>query len=257
MSRTYAFFICLCLAGCSWSAPVEAQKIAGGLSERQISINSSFAGEVLTLFGNVEPQTGSTQKYVEGPFDIVVVVTGPALDRVARRKTNNFGLWINTEELVFTNFPSFKWVLSSGHLTDIASEAVLEDLNIPLNRFPDLVKTHGNGNSEILGNELVRLMTERGLFGLDERGVVFQSGTLYSVQIPLPADVPNGTFLAESFLFQNGKLLAHKGERFAVRKTGFERFVGDSARNDPVLYGLAAVFLAMFTGWLGGAVFRR
>jgi hypothetical protein len=33
--------------------------------------------------------------------------------------------------------------------------------------------------------------------------------------------------------------------------------LGLAAVDHPLLYGLAAVILALFTGWLGGVVFRR
>ena len=42
-----------------------------------------------------------------------------------------------------------------------------------------------------------------------------------------------------------------------MRKIGFERFLGLAAQQQPLLYGLVCVILALFTGWLGGVVFRR
>jgi hypothetical protein len=38
---------------------------------------------------------------------------------------------------------------------------------------------------------------------------------------------------------------------------GFERFLYNAAVGQPFLYGLVCVILAIFTGWLGGVVFRR
>lgn len=237
--------------------PAQGQRLAGALTERQIAVNSDFSGQTLTLFGNVEPLTGEAGTAVEGPFQVVVVVTGPAQDRVARLKANRFFMWQNTESVTFRNFPSFKWVLASARLDEIASKDVLKANHILLGSFDDHVMASGNGNVDEFRAALVRLMSEKGLFGTNELGVVFQSSTLYSARITLPGDVPNGNFLAETYLFKNGEVIARKAEGFSVGKAGFERLIGDAARNDPLLYGLTCVCLAVFTGWLGGVIFRR
>jgi len=254
---TRAISLMVLAFGLALSAAAHAEKIVGGLSDRQISINSGFAGERLTLYGNVEPDTGATEARVAGPFDVIVVVTGPVSDRVVWRKDNRFGIWINAEEVRFDNFPSFKWVLASGKLSDIADPAYLDEQHIVLNSFSDLVQATGFGNVVSMRSQLVRLMEQKQLFGVDEKGIVFQSNTLYSGQLGLPSDVPNGSFLAETYLFKDKVLVAHKAEGFSVRKAGFERFVGEAAHNYPLLYGLTCVILAVTTGWLGRLVFRR
>ena len=117
--------------------------------------------------------------------------------------------------------------------------------------------TASPANSGLFRTQMTRLMVEKGLYGINETGVQFRSPTLYSVSIELPGDVANGTFLAETFLFRNNGLIAHKAESFVVRKAGLERLLGDSARDHSLAYGLACVALALLTGWLGGVVFRR
>ena len=236
---------------------VQAQRLVSVLSDKLVSIDSSFAGETLTLFGNVEPETGSGDKYVEGPFNVIVVIRGPTVDRVARKKTKQFGVWLNTEQLVFKSLPSFFWVLASEKLEDIAAPELLEEEGLLPKAQPQLVIVQGGGAPKLFGSELVRLMEEKKLFGVDEHGVQFRSNTLYSARVTLPADVPNGNFLAQTYLFKNGEIVSRKSEGFSVRKTGFERLVGTSARQYPWVYGFSCVILALFTGWLGGVVFRR
>lgn len=239
------------------AGPAQAERLVSTLSNQDISITSSFDGETLTLFGNVEPEAGATQRYVEGPYHIIVVISGPHTDRVARRKSNVFGIWLNTEQVMFEDFPSYFHVLSSDRLTDITDPTTLAVEGI----LPEAQARHsavaGWWNSVVYGRELVRLMTERGLFGLHETAVSFLSATAYKASLSLPSDVPNGTFLAQTFLFKNGEIVGRRSEGFLVRKTGFERFVGASSRDYPLLYGITCVILALFTGWLGGVVFRR
>lgn len=249
--------LCAALLLFALALPAQAERLVSMVSREEVAITSSFSGETLTLFGNIEPEAGSTDKFVEGPYHIIVVVTGPWQDRIARLSQPIFGLWMNTQQVLFKAFPSYYHVLSSGVLTDITSEALLDDLDILPERQARLAAQPGKGDAVALGNELIRLMTEQGHVGVNTTGVVFRSDTFYSAQVTLPSDIPTGPFLAHTYLFKNGALIAERSEGFTVRKIGFERFLGQAATGQPLLYGLVCVALALFTGWLGGVVFRR
>lgn len=240
-----------------FASAVQAEKLVSTVSNDEVAIESSFVGEKLTLFGNIEPEAGATQKFVEGPFHVVIVVTGPLQDRVARLKRQRFGIWMNTEQVLFKDFPSFYHVLSSGKLTDITDEATLQQLDIMPSSQTRITAQPSTADKAWFGRELVRLMTDKGYFGVNERGVVFRSNTLYSAQVSLPSDVPPGSFLTHTYVFKNGQVIAERSEGFSVHKIGFERFLALAAQQQPLLYGLAAVILALFTGWLGGVVFKR
>ena len=112
--------------------PAAAQRLAGALSERQIAVDSNFIGQTLTLFGNIEPEFGENAEPVEGPYEVIVVVTGPTQSRVVRQKTNRFLIWLNTEAETFVDVPSYKWVFSSAPLSSIASAMVLDANHILL-----------------------------------------------------------------------------------------------------------------------------
>jgi uncharacterized protein (TIGR02186 family) len=238
-------------------APAQAERVVSSVSNANISISSSFDGETLTFFGNVEPDIGAADKAVSGPYNVVVVVIGPLADRVARLKTNNFGIWMNTTQVQFDAFPTYFQVLSSAKLSEITDPATLALENILPEDQARLSVESGWWDSAVFGRQLVRLMTEKGAFGVRENGVRFLSSTFYSAQLTLPADVPNGAFIAKTYVFKDGEIIARRSEGFAVRKSGFERFVGTSAVQYPLLYGLTCVILALLTGWLGGVIFKR
>jgi uncharacterized protein (TIGR02186 family) len=238
-------------------APARAERVVSSVSNANISISSSFDGETLTFFGNVEPDIGAADKAVSGPYNVVVVVIGPLADRVARLKTNNFGIWMNTTQVQFDAFPTYFQVLSSAKLSEITDPATLALENILPEDQARLSVESGWWDSAVFGRQLVRLMTEKGAFGVRENGVRFLSSTFYSAQLTLPADVPNGAFIAKTYVFKDGQIIARRSEGFAVRKSGFERFVGTSAVQYPLLYGLTCVILALLTGWLGGVIFKR
>src|SRR5690606_21946872 len=197
----------LALAVIAIAVPAQAQRMVSTVSREQVAITSSFDGETLTFFGNVEPEAGAADQPVVGPFHIVIAVTGPLQNRVARRKSNVFGIWLNTEQVVFEAFPSFLHILSDTRLEDITDPVTLAGLGILPDQQAREAARAGWWEAISFGRELVRLMTEQGLFGINPQGVVFRSNTLYSAQINLRSDVPPGAYIAQSFLFKGGQLI--------------------------------------------------
>jgi uncharacterized protein (TIGR02186 family) len=237
--------------------PAAAERLVSQVSNDNVEITSSFDGERMSFFGTIAPDAGSEEKFVTGPFHVVVVVLGPTQDRVARQKTHNFGIWLNTDQVEFDNFPSYFHVLSSGRLTDITDITTLTT-NYILPEAHTLVGSSGDWwKSAIFGRELVRLMSEEGLFGMQENGVNFLSENFYSARLTLPSNAPPGPYIALTYVFKDGEIIARKSEGFAVRKIGFERFLALSAVQQPLAYGVVCVILALFTGWLGGVIFKR
>ena len=239
------------------ATPAAAERLVSQVSRQEVAITSSFSGETLTLFGSIEPEAGAEQKYVEGPFHVIITVTGPTQNRVARRKTNQLGIWINTHTAVFEDFPSFYQVLSDTRIDEITDATTLAQKAIPLDSQARYSARTGWWEALVFGNELVRLMQEKGQFRLNEQGVVFRSDTFYFAQVALPSDAPPGPYLAHTYVFKDKVLIAEKSDGFSVRKIGFERFLGLASKEQPLLYGVICVALALFTGWLGGVVFRR
>ncbi|NOZ31636.1 MAG: hypothetical protein GXP01_00870 [Alphaproteobacteria bacterium] len=240
------------------SGPATAQRLVSSMSDPEISIDSSFAGETITLFGTVASDFENGDTGVPaGSFDVVIAIHGPNSDRVARLKQRTGGIWINREAQVFRNFPSFVRLLSTSPLSNITDAEVLEAEGLSFEAIVRRTEPDDGPRGALFSSNLIRMMEKEGLFELDERGVTLLSPTFYSARVELPAFVPNGTFLATTFLFQNGEIVARKAERFEVRTAGFERFVGEQAKRNSLVYGLVAVLIALFTGWLGGVLFRR
>ena len=82
-------------------------------------------------------------------------------------------------------------------------------------------------------------------------------GVLYRARISIPSQVPVGTYTAETFLIQDGRVIAVATRDIEIGKSGFERWVSLVARRHEFLYGLAAVCMSLFLGWAAAMVFRR
>jgi uncharacterized protein (TIGR02186 family) len=245
----------LVLTMLAMTSPASAERLVSTLSSQQVLITSSFDGASLSLFGSIEGDTPET--VAAGPYNIVVVIEGPRQDRVARIKTRNFGIWSNTDSVVFQHFPSFYAVIASGRLDNIADPAVLTQYTVlPEDQARATAQSTGL-KAERFSLELVRLMQEEEHFVLREDGVRFLSTNSYAVNLPLPSDVANGPFLVRTLVFKNQQLVAERTEAFSVRKSGFENYVFVASRQQPLLYGIVCVLLALGTGWLAGVAFKR
>lgn len=237
------------------AAPAGAERLVSTLSSQQVLITSSFDGSVLSLFGNIEGDT--PEDIANGPYNVVTVIEGPRQDRVARIKTNSFGIWSNTDSVTFKHFPSFYAVVSSGKLENIADPNIItQNVIMPEDQARASAQSTGL-KAERFALELVRLMTEEDHFIVRDDGVRFLSDTAYAMNITLPSDVANGPFSVHTFVFKNKQLVADRSEGFSVRKSGFENFVYVASRQQPLLYGLVCVILALSTGWLAGVAFKR
>ena len=60
-----------------------------------------------------------------------------------------------------------------------------------------------------------------------------------------------------AFLFKNNEYVMERQLALRVVKTGAEQFIFELAHKHAFLYGVIAVALAMFTGWLASVMFRR
>jgi uncharacterized protein (TIGR02186 family) len=104
---------------------------------------------------------------------------------------------------------------------------------------------------------MIRLRKEEGLFQEHDDGVSFIGRSLFRATVELPVNVPIGRYTSDVYLFRDGVLLSKKQSTLAVNKVGFERVLYLLAFQQPFIYGLLAVILAVLAGLAGWVAFRR
>ncbi|HEX8256681.1 MAG TPA: TIGR02186 family protein [Allosphingosinicella sp.] len=225
------------------------------VSQRKIEIRYSFTGAELLLFGAIIYPGGRTPKE---PADIAVVVKGPAEPILVREKQKVAGIWMNVESERFRSAPSFYAVASSRPLTELVDERMAAIYELGLE---NLQLSPGAGASpeerRRFESGLIELMRSHQLYVEAPRGVEITGGVLYRARLNIPARVPVGNYTAETFLIQDGRVLAAAVREIRIEKLGFERFVAEAAERWSFGYGLVAVLVSLFLGWGGSAVFRR
>lgn len=231
---------------------LSAQDVVTDLSEREIDIRYSFDGANLLLFGAVE-RSGLEPS---SPFDVIVVVRGPSEDIIVRQKQRMVGIWVNQDVHTFAAAPGYYNIATSRELADIADINYLNTHGIGYQSLGLATEDHDEHADEFR-SALVRGKERVGLYSDQSGGVSFVGGGLFRADIQLPANVPVGDFLIETFVFQDGEIVGIRQMTLNVDKAGFERAVYDYAHGYPFLYGLTAVIIALFAGWFAGFFSRK
>lgn len=234
-------------------AQARGETIISALSEDEVSITSNFTGERLTVFGVVRRDAGSIGR--AGADAVAVILEGPRSTVQARRKARVAGIWINTRGERFENVPGYYAVHLSGTLPSLTSERQLAARGIGPANLPELVA--GESDAEAFAEALVRLRSEDGLFRVRENDVQFLTNRVFKTTFFLPAHVPLGDYKVRTLLFQDGVFLGERVDPLHIRKRGMSARVAGFAADNRLLYGLASVALALFTGWLASLVFGR
>ncbi len=258
--RWLAFASLLLILGMALAAsPARAERLIVSVSNHRVTVTPNYSGEELVLFGSVERDANTPA--TRNSYDLVVTVIGPRADMVTRRKERKFGIWINTDYREFINVPTYLALFSNRPFDAIASPEVERRQQLGLNSVL-LTQKVGTDYADVVPNDafrsaFVRLREERGLYREETSAVTFLTPTLFRTGIPLPAEVPIGTYQVEIKLFSDGALIARTDTAFDIVKVGFEQFVATTARQDGFFYGLVTAFMALMTGWMASIVFRK
>jgi uncharacterized protein (TIGR02186 family) len=257
LHATAGLTIALCAA--FTVSPVHAERLIVSVSNHRVTVTPNYSGEELVLFGSVEKD--ATTPAGRNNYDLVVTVTGPRADMVTRRKERKFGIWINSDYREFLQVPTYLALFSNRPFEAIAAPDVERRQQLGLNNVL-LTQRVGTDYADVVPNDafrsaFVRLREEHGLYREETSAVTFLTPTLFRTGIPLPAEVPIGTYEVEIKLFSDGALITHTETAFDIVKVGFEQFVATTARQDGLLYGMFTAFMALMTGWMASIVFRK
>ena len=241
------------------ASPAHAERLIVSVSNHRVTVTPNYSGEELVLFGSVEKDAATPA--TRGNYDLVVTVTGPRADMVTRRKERKFGIWINTDYRDFVQVPTYLAVFANRPFDAIASSDIERRQQLGLHNVL-LAQRIGTDIADVVPSDpfrsaFLRLQSERGLYREDTSAVTFLTPTLFRTGIPLPAQVPIGTYEVEIKVFSDGVPVTHTETAFEIVKVGFEQFVATTARQNGFVYGLVTAIMALMTGWIASVVFRR
>ncbi|MCI2394969.1 TIGR02186 family protein [Aliiroseovarius sediminis] len=234
--------------------PALAEKVVAGLSQNRVSITATFVGSEILVFGAVKRDAPPPE---DGPLQVIVVVEGPAHPVTVRKKDKRFGIWVNTDAIELAAAPSFYAVATSAALQDTVS--TLEDLRHLISversiRISDNPFT--NEDPRDFTRALIRIRENSGLYKLMENSVNLREDTLFDTRIGLPSNLTEGEYRTRIFLTREGRVASQYETVINVQKVGLEQWVFDLAHDQPLIYGILSLVIAIAAGWGASALFR-
>jgi len=249
MARWFLLTLVLMVPGLAAS-----EEVVLGLSSDQVSITTSFDGDEILIFGAVKREepipTGP-------PLEVVITVAGPSDPITVWRKARKFGIWVNSDAVEVDLAPSFYAVASSGPLNSVLSNT--EDLRykITVDRaIRSVGAPSGIEDTMSFTDALIRIRENAGLYQNLENAVAVDQQTLFRTAIEMPANLTEGNYATRIFLTRDGQVISDYETVIDVRKVGLERWLFTLSRQQPLLYGLMSLAIAIAAGWGASAAFR-
>lgn len=236
------------------SAPLRAEEVVLGLSQNQVSINTSFDGSEILIFGAVKREETIPSG---APLEVIMTIAGPSEAVTVRRKEKRYGIWINTESVEVDEAPSFYSVSSSGALADVLKNT--EDLRYKIS-IPQAIRSVGApmevGDAQSFSEAVIRIRKSNDLYQQNEQAIEVTEQTLFRTSVKMPANLTEGDYTTRIFLTRDGEVVSEYKTKIDVRKVGLERWLYALSRQQPLVYGLMSLAIAIFAGWAASAVFQ-
>ncbi|WP_439141950.1 TIGR02186 family protein [Planktotalea sp.] len=246
MLRLLTLFLALAL-------PVKAEEVVLGMSQTEVAITANFDGSEILIFGAVKRE----EAIPEGdPLQVIVAIQGPSEPLTVRRKEKRFGIWVNTESVEVDAAPSFYAVATSAPFDQVLSST--EDLRYKIS-IPSAIRSVGApmtvADSQSFTEAVIRVRKANRLFQLLEGDVEFSQETLFKTSIAMPANLTEGEYQTRIYLTRSGEVVSEYETIIDVRKVGLERWLYTLSRQQPLMYGLLSLAIAIFSGWAASAIF--
>jgi uncharacterized protein (TIGR02186 family) len=216
------------------------------LDDHLIAITTGFAGADVLLFGTTD-----------GPGDVIVVVRGPTADVEVLRKERVGGIWINRKGLGFQNVPAAYMLASSKPLEELLPEDQRAFYQMGIENVRMVPVSPEDGDIGTFGDALIRAKQRSGLYSDLPARILFIGDRLFRVNLRVPSTVPTGTYLAEVYLVREQKVVGFLTTPLVISKIGFGADIYDFAHRHSAAYGVIAVLVALFAGWMAHLAFRR
>jgi hypothetical protein len=114
-------------------------------------------------------------------------------------------------------------------------------------------------DADLVFRGLVKIKEKANLYNLvaDPQRLEVAGGLLYKHYFRFPPAATEGRYVVESFAFKDRQLLGYGKDVIQIKKVGLEYWLTDISQNNPMFFGIMAVFIALGAGLLVGMIFRK
>ena len=241
------------LALCLMVLPVQAEEIVSGVSQSGVSITTSFDGASILVYGAaLRDAPAPTWPLME----VIITVEGPSTPLVIRKKDHVAGIWLNRGSVKITAAPSFYAVASTKAMGDILLPAEDEKYHITIPQTINAAAAPSADQAPYI-EALQRIRQASGSFVLAPDSVLLLRQALFRTDISLPANLVEGPYKVRIFLTRGGQVVDMQESQINVQKAGVERTLYKLAMEQPLVYGLLSLLMAMVAGWGAQELFKR
>ncbi|MEC8100287.1 MAG: TIGR02186 family protein, partial [Pseudomonadota bacterium] len=224
-----------------------AENLIAEFIDNQTDIDVGFTGDKLTYFG-----------VLDTPSDLVIIVTGPRKKIKALKKEKKMWLWINSKSKVFSDVPTYYFVASSKPLNQIRNDAFLKINQIGLEnlRFQGAEEMEESIRIE-WRDGIIQSMKKMGRYHSEHGKIEIIDGRLFKTDISFSSDISEGTYIVDTLVLKNSEVTGARRSFINVSKSGLGEKVYLFGTNNGLAYGIVAVIIAMFFGFLVNEITRK
>jgi len=251
--------LCLCLAICTsvWAkTPQASERVLTAASKNRIEIGLFYKGDVVHLSG-ANPVPGS---------DLIIRLTAQKEEELKLSVKGTFGpFWMTVRQYAVSGIPFVYKIHASRPIQEIISADTARELELGFPALKDRMQMHlirgeaAPNDADLVFQGILKIKKDANLYNIEEgpERLAITEGKLFSHYFRFPPAATEGTYLVETFSFQNGELVGYGKDEINIRKVGLEAWLTHTSQNYPLAYGIGAVLFAVGAGLLVGVIFKK
>lgn len=261
MKRLILCLVVLFLAGGSPGAalavtPGAQEKVATAASKTLIEIGLSYQGDQIYFFG-VSPVKDC---------DLIIRLTAEKSEEVKLSVKGRVGpFWMTVKQYQVSHAPFVYKIHSTKPVEQIVSPETAQELGLGYGAVQKQIKLHlirgqaAADDADRVFKGLVKIKEEANLYNIvaDPQRLEVAEGRLFKHYFRFPPAATEGRYVVESFAFLQGQMVGYGRDVIQIKKVGLESWLTSVSQNQPLLFGIMAVFIALGAGLLVGMIFKK
>lgn len=224
-----------------------ARSIISGISTNEINIDTNFNGTEILLFG-AKGDAGN----------IVVAVRGPKKNFLVTRKQKLLGIWYNGDRIKFKESFSYYSLFSTFNDDNVTNQLLSQlELGTANLKFLPSNSDSSNDQKNEFQLQLINKLEKDNLYTSGANKIEFLDETLFKVILHFPKNIARGVYTVEIYLINENDLISFQSIPIYVNQVGMSATISDQSYQQPLLYGLISVIMALVIGWLANYLFVR
>lgn len=250
MTRILTLTALLCFLGAMVVAEPspEDSLVKLSLDPAQIHVSTFYKGADIHVSANVGECDGA-----------VLLLTAGEEEETLNRKGRVAGIWLNVAQVTVSHVPRIYILGTSDKLENICSPEAQKEFGLGEESLREQVQF--TCEKPLTGSEFdefLKLKVDNGTYNLNVKVDLVPAGPgqkELSAMLPVPPTVPPGTYTVQLYCFKDGKPVERGSAQLSIVRVGLARVMASLADNDPAVYGVVAIVVAMIVGIGMGLIF--